>query len=78
MHSTLLSDMESDTIASDPVWNGLFKTLKDPVILKSLVLLADVLPQMDQLSQFFQRKDVHLGTINYKIIFLLIFLVFPQ
>jgi len=70
--------MESNTIASDPVGNGLLKTLKDPVILKTLLLLADVLPQMDQLSLFFQRRDVHLGKINYKIIFLLIFLVFPQ
>ena len=67
--------MESNTIASDPVGNGL---LKDPVILKTLLLLAGVLPQMDQLSLFFQRRDVHLGKINYKIIFLLIFLVFPQ
>ncbi|CAC5391655.1 unnamed protein product [Mytilus coruscus] len=46
-------DLESHTITGDPVGSGILKSLKDPVILTILLLLADVLPQMDQLSLFF-------------------------
>jgi hypothetical protein len=52
---------KSHTVSGDPVGNGILKTLKDPVILKTLLLLVDVLSQLDQLSLFFQRRDVHLG-----------------
>jgi hypothetical protein len=57
----LICDLESHTVSDDPVGNGILTTLKNPVILKTLLLLADVLPQLDQLSLFFQRRDVHLG-----------------
>lgn len=60
----IIIDLESNTISGDPVGNGLLKNLKDPYILSTLLLLADVLPQMTTLSLFFQRRDIHLGMLN--------------
>ncbi|CAC5370278.1 unnamed protein product [Mytilus coruscus] len=66
-YRAIIIDIESNTISGDPVGNGLLKNLKDPYILSTLLLLADVLPQMTTLSLFFQRRDIHLDECSIDV-----------
>ena len=66
-YKSVVVDLESSTISSDPVGHGLLKSLKDPNILKALLLLADVLPHVTALSLTFQRRDVNLAMVKTSV-----------
>ena len=63
-YRSLVVDLESSEIRKDPVGNGLLKSIKDPSIMRVILLLADVLPHVCSLSLVFQKRDVHLGNIK--------------
>ena len=63
-YKSLVVDLESAEVSKDPVGNGLLKSMKDPIIMKVILLLADVLPHVCSLSLVFQKRDVHLGNIK--------------
>lgn len=64
---SIIVDLESSEISTDPVGHGLLKSLKDSYTLKSLLLLADILPHISSLSLVFQKRDVHLGNIKSSV-----------
>ncbi|XP_071144381.1 zinc finger protein 862-like [Mytilus edulis] len=66
-YRSLVVHLESAEIRTDPVGNGLLKNLKDPAMLKAVLLLADVLPHICSLSLVFQKRDVHLGNIRTSV-----------
>jgi len=63
-YKSLVANLESNTIGSDPVGNGLLKSLRNPDCLRLLLLLADILPHVTGLSLFFQRKNINLGMVK--------------
>ena len=63
-YQAIVVDLETSDISSDPVGNGILKSMKDPTTLKSLLLLADTLPHITALSLVFQRRDVNLGMVK--------------
>ncbi|CAC5423631.1 unnamed protein product [Mytilus coruscus] len=66
-YRSLVVHLESAEIRNDPVRHGLLKNLKDPAMLKAVLLLADVLPNICSLSLVFQKRDVHLGNIKTSV-----------
>ncbi|CAC5384711.1 unnamed protein product [Mytilus coruscus] len=63
-YQAIVVDLETSNISSDPVGNGILKSLKDPTTLRCLLLLADTLPHLCTVSLLFQRRDVNLGMVK--------------
>lgn len=63
-YQAIVVDLETSNISSDPVGNGILKSLKDPTTLRCLLLLADTLPHLCIVSLLFQRRDVNLGMVK--------------
>ena len=60
----MIENLETTEISTDPVGNGILKSLKDPTTLRSLLLLADTQPQIAALSLVFQLRDVNLRILK--------------
>lgn len=60
-------DLQSHTVAGDPVGNGILKQLERPVNLNILLLLADGLPHLAMLSLYLQGNDANLGTAAARV-----------
>ena len=63
-YKSIVTDLETPTVSAHPVGNGLLKSLKDLLIIRSFLFLGDTLPHVTSLSLFFQCRDVNLGIVK--------------